>query len=115
MKILNFKNYCRLMQKAYLFSLQIVMPAANCISVFPIVGCCPVGWPVQEAIGKSAANSLRISYTRLKKCASFRLFISDFRTYGNAIGKSEINSFPYFLHTVIQQRLLFFIHRKHGN
>ena len=54
------------MQKAILFSLQIVMPAANCISVFPIVGCIPVGWPVQEGIGKSAANYLRISYTRLK-------------------------------------------------
>jgi hypothetical protein len=28
-QIVNFKEYCRLMQKAYLFSLQIVIPAAN--------------------------------------------------------------------------------------
>ena len=80
------------MQKTYLFSLQIVMPAANCISVFPIVGCCPVGWPVQEVIGQSAANYLRISYTRLKKCASFWIFTSDFRTYGNAPALPNKNS-----------------------
>ena len=73
------------MQKAILFSLQIVMPAANCISVFPIVGCIPVGWPVQEAIGKSAANSLINFLYSAEKCASFRLFISGFRTYENAL------------------------------
>ena len=54
------------MQKAYLFLLQTVIPATNCISVFPLVGCNPVAWAVQEEIGKSAANYLRISYTRLK-------------------------------------------------
>ena len=67
------------MQKAILFSLQIVMPAANYSSyLFPIVGCIPVGWPVQEVIGKLAANYLRTVFPILgcQKCASFRL---DFR------------------------------------
>ena len=85
------------MQKTYLFSLQIVITAANCISIFPIVSCSPVAWAVQEEVGKPAANYLRISYTRLKKCASFRIFTSDFRTYGNAPALPNKNLQPALL------------------
>ncbi len=59
------------MQKANLFSLQIVITAENCISVFPIVGCSAVAWAVQEEIGKPAANYLRISYTWLQRMRQF--------------------------------------------
>ena len=59
------------MQKAYLFSLQIAIRAANFISVFPIVGCSPVAWAVQEEIGKPAANYLHISYIGLQRMRQF--------------------------------------------
>ncbi len=56
-----------------------------------------MGWPVQEVIGQSAANYLRISYTRLNKCASFRIFTSDFRTYENAPALPNKNLQPALL------------------
>ncbi len=56
-----------------------------------------MAWPVQEVIGHMAANYLRISYTRLQKCAIFRAFISGFRTYENAQALPNKDLQPAFL------------------
>ena len=87
-QILNFKDKSRLMQKAYLFALQIVMPAANSYSAFQLHFRIS---KLSKTVGKGVQDIRKSMYFRLSNTAQKRSW-----KVGNSafsyVRKPEINS-----------------------